>query len=279
VSKYMAIGMVVTKAGQMAANLALSYGASAVSDKALTAFFGGHIGTMQRSENEMIARTGRVLEAVTVGYGLGYVMPVAVIAAGQLILGNPLAALSSAGTAAIGLNPVASTCAAIGAIYFGYNALNETEKEEFLQKLESGLNIGRELIKAVIGFAITTLSSLLNSQLVKQLKNYVAEYAAMFGTSIAAITKSLSDNVIVGVNNAVSAASAVSSNIGVKLTSAAMGTKDLTNSTTAQISSYALDATSKASSAISHVYSLLSGDKGPDVKAKDVDKQNEISGT
>lgn len=268
----MVVTMVATRVGKMAADLALSYGASAVTNKALSTFFGGHIGTMQRSDNEMIARTGRVLEAVTVGYGIGYIAPVAVIAAGQLILGNPLGAIANVGTAAIGLNPAAASCAAIGAIYFGYNALNEAEKEDFLNKLEVGLSVGREFVKSIIGFAISTLASMLNSELIKQLRSYVVEYATFFGTSIAAITKSLSDSVIVGVNNAVVAATAVSENIGYKLAGAATEAKNITSTKTAQISDYALDASKKASTAISYVYSVISKAERP---KSGVDKDEE----
>ncbi|MBK9003077.1 MAG: hypothetical protein IPM67_06650 [Sphingomonadales bacterium] len=262
----MVIATVATRAGKMAADLALSYGASAVSSKALSSFFTGHVGAMQTSDNEMIARTGRVLEAVTVGYGLGYVAPVAVIAAGQLMLGNPLGAAKTVGTAAIGMNPAAATCAAMGAIYFGYNALSEAEREDFLNKLETGLSIGRELIKSILAFAISCLASMLNSELIKKLRGYVVEYATQFGTSIAAITKSLSDNVIVGINNAVVAAGAVSDNIGLKLTTTAAGTRNVAASTATQISDYAADATKMASNAITHVYSLISKSNDPSSK-------------
>jgi hypothetical protein len=92
------------------------------------------------------------------------------------------------------------------------------------------------------------------------------EYATQFGTSIAAITKSLSDNVIVGINNAVVAAGAVSDNIGLKLTTTAAGTRNVAASTATQISDYAADATKMASNAITHVYSLISKSNDPSSK-------------
>lgn len=43
-------------------------------------------------------------------------------------------------------NPLVMTCAAVGAIYYGWGALSEQERTETLEKLSNGLNVGVELI-------------------------------------------------------------------------------------------------------------------------------------
>ena len=51
------------------------------------AFLDEHIKSMKKSENTTISRTGRVIEAAKHGFGIGYVVPVVIIALGQFILG------------------------------------------------------------------------------------------------------------------------------------------------------------------------------------------------
>ena len=111
-------------------------------------FLDKHIVEMKDSENPTIARTGRVLEMAKYGFGIGYITPVIVIAVGQLLLGNPLSAAVTVVTAATFTNPIAMTCAAIGAIYYGWGALTEVERSEILEKLSNGLEVGIELIKS-----------------------------------------------------------------------------------------------------------------------------------
>lgn len=48
------------------------------------------IDDMKQSANVTISRTGKVLEGAKSGFAIGYVTPLAVIAVGQFILGNPL---------------------------------------------------------------------------------------------------------------------------------------------------------------------------------------------
>ena len=78
-----------------------------------------HILSMQESENITVSRTGKVLEGAKFGFGLGYAAPIIAIATGQMLLGNPLSVITTVATAATISNPIAMTCASIGAIYYG----------------------------------------------------------------------------------------------------------------------------------------------------------------
>ena len=80
-------------------------------------FLDKHIEEMKGSDNPTISRTGRVLEMAKYGFGIGYISSVTIIAVGQLLLGNTLGAVTTVASAAVLSNPIAMTCAAIGAIY------------------------------------------------------------------------------------------------------------------------------------------------------------------
>ena len=136
----------------------------------LNRFVNNHLKTMMASDNPTTERSGRVLASAKEGFQLGYVTPVIIIAAGQLLLGNPLSAAATVGTAVVASNPVAMTCAALGAIYFGYSALNENEKEALLLKLHNGLGVGLELIRSVVSFTIGKLNEFLNSENFAEIK-------------------------------------------------------------------------------------------------------------
>ena len=114
------------------------------------AWVDGHIKELKQSDVPGIARTGRVLEAAKQGFALGYMTSVVVIAAGQFLLGNTGAALMSMASAAVLANPVAMTCAAVGAIFYGWAALSKAEQDELLGSLAEGLELGKELIKAIV---------------------------------------------------------------------------------------------------------------------------------
>ncbi len=115
----------------------------------LNAFIDEHIESMKSSANNTISRTGAVLEGAKFGFGLGYMSSVIIIAGGQLLLGNTLTAVTEVATAAALSNPMAMTCAAVGAIYFGWSALSDEERENILEKLSEGVQVGKELIKSV----------------------------------------------------------------------------------------------------------------------------------
>jgi hypothetical protein len=161
-------------------------------------FINEHIEDLKLSANHIISSTGRVLEGAKFGFGLGYLTSVAIISVGQLILGNNLlvgtiAAVKTVGSAAILANPVAMTCGAIGAICYGWAALTDQEKDVILNRVQTGLEIGVELIKSLIEFVTRKMKEFLSSEQFKELKIVVAGVADAFGKKISDITKVLSD--------------------------------------------------------------------------------------
>jgi methyl-accepting chemotaxis protein len=156
-----------------------------------------HIETLKASDNPTISSSGRVLEGAKFGFGLGYVAPLVIIVTGQLMLGNTLAGVMSASGTVISAvtftNPVAMTCAAVGAIYFGWTALSDSERNDILNRLSEGLNIGVELIKSFVGFVCTKVKDFSNSKQLDEFKDFVKTQAADFGKSLYDITKSVGD--------------------------------------------------------------------------------------
>jgi hypothetical protein len=151
-------------------------------------FINGHIEDMKRSSNPTVEKTGRILEMAKFGFGLGYLSSVTIIAVGQYLLGNTLAAVSTLAAAATLSNPIAMTCAAVGAILYGWQALNDDERNGILDSLAQGLEIGVELIKSMVAFVINTAHELFNSKLVKDFKDFIADKAALFGRSLSDVT-------------------------------------------------------------------------------------------
>jgi len=161
--------------------------------KSIDDFIDEHIEKMKEAQNPTVSRTGRVLEMAKYGFGIGYITPVIIIAGGQLILGNSLAAITTVATAATLSNPIAMTCAAIGAIYYGWNALSDQEKSEMLEKLSQGLEIGIELIKSVIRFVIDKTKEIWNSENLAEIKKNISSAAAVFGKTLGDVTHKISD--------------------------------------------------------------------------------------
>lgn len=155
----------------------------------LNEFLDRHIQDMQSSANPTVAATGRVLEGAKFGFGLGYLTSVTLIAAGQYLLGNTLAAVSTVATAATLSNPIAMTCAAFGAILYGWQALGDEERNAILDRLAAGLGIGIELIKSILNFAIQSAKDILGSKALKEFKAYIADKAALFGKSLSDVTR------------------------------------------------------------------------------------------
>lgn len=190
----MVIGM-----GGFAADFAFSGMASAIKGLygmgvEVNDFFNDHIDKMKASENDTIQMTGRVMEGAKFGFGIGYTSSMVIIAAGQLLLGNSLiSAAGNAAAAAVTLNPISMTCAAVGAIYFGWNGLNAKEKEDILEKLTKGLEVGAELIKSIIQFLISKTKELFSSENIAQFKSFIKEVASKFGKSLYDITGTLTD--------------------------------------------------------------------------------------
>lgn len=166
--------------------------------KSIHEYIDEHIREMKESANYTIARTGRVMEMAKFGFGIGYVTPVVVIGVGQLILGNPLAAIAVAATAATLTNPIAMTCAAVGAIYYGWNALSDQEKDEMLERLSEGFNIGKVLINSMIAFVLDTLKKLFDEskKLLNVMRDYVGSAAEIFGKKLYDVTGNVMDKLV-----------------------------------------------------------------------------------
>jgi hypothetical protein len=162
-----------------------------------------HLQDMQASDNLTVSRTGKVLEGAKFGFGIGFIAPIGIIAVGQFLLGHPL---NAAVTIATGSNPLSMTCAAIGAIYFGWNALSNDERQDALDKLSKGLEIGIELIKSLIHYVICGVKDLLDPKHLEALKDFIKVSAESFGNKLSDITRTFSDKtkdmIAVGSENA-----------------------------------------------------------------------------
>lgn len=151
---------------------------------------------MKQSENSTVSRTASIIEGAKYGFGIGYITPVIVIAVGQLILGNPLGAVVTVAGAAVMTNPIAMTCGAIGAIYYGWQALAEEDKNAILSRLMQAFDVGAELIKAMINFVLTRTKELLSAENLAEVKRFITEAASAFGNSLSDVTKAIKDTVI-----------------------------------------------------------------------------------
>lgn len=173
--------------------IALMYGAA----EQVNDYMDKHIDTLKASDVASIAASGRVLAAAKIGFGLGYTSSIVLIATGQMLLGNTWTAAGTVASGATGVatvtNPAAMTCAAIGAIYYGWNALNAEEQDAVLARLADGVQVGVELIRAIIQFLISSLKALLNPEQLRQLKRFMQEQAAQFGRSLFDVTHSAAD--------------------------------------------------------------------------------------
>ena len=157
-------------------------------------FINEHIEALKKSNNPTIASTGRVLEGAKFGFGLGYASSVAIIAAGQLLLGNSMiAAIGTVASAATLSNPIAMTCAAVGAIYYGWAALTDKERNTILERLSVGLEMGIELVRSLIDFTIRKMQEFLSSKQLQEFKEFVKSQAALFGKSLYEITGQVAD--------------------------------------------------------------------------------------
>ncbi len=152
-----------------------------------------HIEEMKGSDNATISRTGRVLGMAKLGFGIGYITPVVIIAVGQYLLGNTFAAIATVATAATMTNPIAMTCAAIGAIYYGWGALSDIERNEMLEKLSDGLGVGIELIRSIMRFVIDKTKELLSSKNIDEIKRFIGSAASVFGKTLGDVTHKVTD--------------------------------------------------------------------------------------
>lgn len=164
-----------------------------------------HIETLKRSGNALVSSTGQVLEGAKYGFGLGYMSSVAIIAVGQCLLGNTLSAVATVASAAILTNPIAMTCGAVGAIYYGWNALSNQERAQILERLSIGLSMGVELIRSLVDFVTRKTKELLTSSQLDDVKEFVKTQAALFGRSLYDVTHKIGDLVKGGVERTGSA--------------------------------------------------------------------------
>lgn len=159
----------------------------------INGFLDRHIADLKQSDNPTIASTGRMLEAAKFGFGLGYMSSVAIIATGQLLLGNGLAAVGTVAAGVTLTNPIAMTCAAVGAIYYGWDALTDKERAAILDRLSAGLEMGVELIKSLVGFVIRMTKEFLSSKQLAEFKEFIKTQAAQFGKTLYDVTHAVGD--------------------------------------------------------------------------------------
>lgn len=155
-----------------------------------SSFVSSHIETLKGLDNALLSRCGHVLEAVQIGFGVGSDNGLMLIGLGRTLLGA--GAMPIAGTASLA-NPVMMTCAAIGAIHYGWNALSEDERAKVLDTVADAFAAGRQLIKAVADFAVDTIKALLSKENLAELKRMVGDAAATFGRRLGDITRTIAD--------------------------------------------------------------------------------------
>jgi hypothetical protein len=163
--------------------------------KTINEFIDEQIESMKSSARESVQVCGKILEGIKYGFGIGYVTSIVAMTIGHLLMGNPLNAGATLLTGATITNPIAMTCAAIGAIYFGWSALDEYEKELIIERVMKEFGIGVELIKAIINFVITKTKVLMSSDALADIKVLVQESAKKFGKTLSEITRNLKDKV------------------------------------------------------------------------------------
>ncbi|MCB2085171.1 MAG: hypothetical protein H6920_07735 [Sphingomonadaceae bacterium] len=195
------------------AKVIATYGVQAADESAQRQFIAKHIAELETSDNEAVARTGFILKRANEGFGLGHKVPLSIIAMGQAMLGIDLAVAAPF----LASNPAAFTAAALGAIYYGYQALEDEERAELHARIGAALDFGVELVKTIVRFCIDTMKSLLDPETLAQIKNYVADAAEAAGNSLYDVTGKLLDRI----SGLASDASEVASSAGTALGAAA----------------------------------------------------------
>jgi hypothetical protein len=166
----------------------------------INSFIDEHLDKLKNHANETISATGRVLESAKAGFGIGYITPLVLTATGQFLLGNTLSAVSTVASGLAFTNPLAMTCAAVGAIYYGWQALTEDEKNAILDRLTKAFEVGAELIKSMIAYVISSLGSMLSTEKIAEFKNFIATAAENFGKTLSDITRDIKDKFFQVVN-------------------------------------------------------------------------------
>lgn len=184
--------MIPTPLTPIAEALAALYGVAS----AFNEFIDRQIDAMKESGKEVVRTCGRVLEGAKFGFGLGYIAPIIILATGQLLLGNPLGAAATVATGATLSNQIAMTSAAIGAIYFGWDALNDDEKQGILDRLSEDLKAGIEFVRAVIRYVIDFMTQAMTSDSIEEIKEIISKAASEFGKTLGDITRAIKDKVV-----------------------------------------------------------------------------------
>ena len=158
-------------------------------------FFTRHIEDMKGSSDQAIATIGRVLEGSKKGFKIGYVASTAVVVVGQLMLGHPVLAGVALVKSALLINPIAISCAAVGAIYYGWTALSKDERIAIVERTAELLGVGVAIISAVTDHLLGQMKTAATPALLGKIKSFVAKQAEEFGRSLAEITGSATDRV------------------------------------------------------------------------------------
>lgn len=182
------IGVALSPIGQA---IAVLYRAGS----AVNEFMDEHIAKLKGSENKTVSCTGSVLEGAKFGFGLGYMSSMVIIAVGQYLLGNTFAAIATVATGVTLTNPIAMTCAAVGAIYYGWAALSDDERNNILNQISKGLEMGFELIRSILSFVQRSLKDALDSKQLAEFKDFVSTHAKLFGRSLYDVTGKIGDMV------------------------------------------------------------------------------------
>ncbi|MDB9952578.1 hypothetical protein OAD57_04290 [Porticoccaceae bacterium] len=147
------------------------------------------------SDNTTVNRIGRVLEGTKAGFLIGYISPSILTAVGVALTTGDLVMAVGGGIVVLS-NPVAGICAAVGAVYFGWNALGHDERKSILEQVGEYLKVGHEMIKAVINLALRLMTDLLSSDNLNELKKNVSDAAESVGRKLSQITHSAKDTII-----------------------------------------------------------------------------------
>jgi hypothetical protein len=160
----------------------------------LNDFMDSHIAALKASGDKTISATGELLAAAKSGFMLGYAVPIAVVAVGQLLLGNPLTAVVA--SASMMVSPVAISCAAVGAIWMGWRALKPVEQARILEAVKNGLDLSITVVTSVIEFVIKQSQAIFGKPQIAALRDMIRNEAAEFGKTLAQVTGSAVDAVM-----------------------------------------------------------------------------------
>jgi len=152
-----------------------------------------HIDKLKSADNLLANKCGLLLEQAVAGWGMGSETALLVIGIGQHLLGNPL----TAGVVMTpGVNAVVVTCAALGAIHYGWKAMSDEDREMLVTAVGSAFAVGAELIRSIASFAYDKLKALMSAENMAELRKLVADVAGAFGTRLSEITRKLSDRIV-----------------------------------------------------------------------------------